>query len=112
MVAIMTAIGRVQKFMTASLTVHLFRCDLSPFLKVGRFAYDALAELYSTSGDFVKRTSVLPPTGSQHKMKKIGSQQPLIGLLADGTWVPMATVHLAAMIAALFAGWMAVRAER
>jgi hypothetical protein len=58
MLAIMTAIERVQKFMTASLTVHLFRCDLSVFLKVGQFAHDALAELYATSGDFVKRTSV------------------------------------------------------
>lgn len=38
--------------------------------------------------------------------------QHLIGLLADGTWVPMATVHFAAITAALLAGWMAVRAER
>jgi hypothetical protein len=35
MLAIMTAIERVQKFMTASLTVHLFRCGLCRFLKVG-----------------------------------------------------------------------------
>lgn len=111
MVAITTAIVRVQKFMAASLTVHLFRYDFSRFLKVGQFAHDALAELYSTSGDFVKRTSVLPPTGSQHKMKKIGSQQPLIGLLADGTWVPMATVHFAAVTGALLAAREAVRAK-
>ena len=38
--------------------------------------------------------------------------QQLTGLLADGTWVPMATVHFTAMTAALLAGWMAVRAER
>jgi DHA1 family bicyclomycin/chloramphenicol resistance-like MFS transporter len=38
--------------------------------------------------------------------------QQLTALLANGSWVPMATVHLAAMIAALFAGWIAVRAER
>jgi hypothetical protein len=38
--------------------------------------------------------------------------QQLTGLLADGTWVPMATVHFAAMTGALLAGWMAVRAER
>jgi DHA1 family bicyclomycin/chloramphenicol resistance-like MFS transporter len=38
--------------------------------------------------------------------------QQLTGLLADGTWVPMATVHFAAVTAALLAGWMAVRAER
>ena len=55
MLAIMTAIERVQKFMTASLTVHLFRCGLCRFLKGGQFAHDALPELYSTSGDFVKR---------------------------------------------------------
>jgi hypothetical protein len=33
------------------------------------------------------------------------------GLLADGTWVPMAAVHFAAVIAALLACWMAVRAK-
>ncbi len=37
--------------------------------------------------------------------------QQLTGLLADGTWVPMATVHFAAMTAPLLAGWMAVRAK-
>jgi MFS transporter, DHA1 family, multidrug resistance protein len=37
--------------------------------------------------------------------------QQLTGLLADGTWVPMATVHFAAVTAALFAGWMAARAK-
>jgi hypothetical protein len=31
--------------------------------------------------------------------------QQLTGLLVDGTWVPMATVHFAAMTAALLAGW-------
>jgi hypothetical protein len=31
--------------------------------------------------------------------------------LADGTWVPMATVHLSAMTGALLASWMAVRAK-
>ena len=44
-------------------------------------------------------------------MKKTGSQQPLIGLLADGTWVPMATVHFAAVTGALLAACMAVRAQ-
>jgi DHA1 family bicyclomycin/chloramphenicol resistance-like MFS transporter len=39
------------------------------------------------------------------------ARQQLTGLLADGTWVPMATVHFAAMTAALLAGWMAVRAK-
>jgi len=37
--------------------------------------------------------------------------QQLTGLLADGTWVPMATVHFAAVTAALLAGWMAARAK-
>ena len=37
--------------------------------------------------------------------------QQLTGLLTDGTWVPMATVHFAAMTAALLASWMAVRAK-
>ena len=37
--------------------------------------------------------------------------QQLTGLLADGTWVPMATVHFAAVTTALLAAWMAVRAK-
>ena len=37
--------------------------------------------------------------------------QQLTGLLADGTWVPMATVHFAAVTGALLAGWMAVRSK-
>ena len=37
--------------------------------------------------------------------------QQLTGMLADGTWVPMAAVQLAAVTAALLAGWMAVRAN-
>jgi MFS transporter, DHA1 family, multidrug resistance protein len=37
--------------------------------------------------------------------------QQLTGLLADGSWVPMATVHFAAVTAALLAGWMAARAK-
>jgi len=32
--------------------------------------------------------------------------QQLAGLLANGTWVPMATVHFPAMTGALLAGWM------
>jgi hypothetical protein len=45
-------------------------------------------------------------------MAPVNALQQLTRLLADGTWVPMATVHFAAMTAALLAGWMAVRAER
>jgi MFS transporter, DHA1 family, multidrug resistance protein len=37
--------------------------------------------------------------------------QQLTGLLADGTWVPMAAVHCAAVTGALLAAWMAVRAK-
>jgi DHA1 family bicyclomycin/chloramphenicol resistance-like MFS transporter len=37
--------------------------------------------------------------------------QQLTGLLADGTWVPMAAVHFAAVIGALLAGLMAVRSR-
>ena len=37
--------------------------------------------------------------------------QQLTGLLADGTWVPMAAVNLAAVTGALLAAWMAVRAR-
>ncbi len=37
--------------------------------------------------------------------------QQLTGLLADGTWVPMAAVQFAAVTGALLAGWMALRAE-
>ena len=35
--------------------------------------------------------------------------QELTGVLADGTWVPMAAVHFAAVTVALLAGWMAAR---
>jgi hypothetical protein len=35
----------------------------------------------------------------------------LTRLLANGTWVPMATAPFAAMTGALLAGWMAVRAK-
>jgi len=37
--------------------------------------------------------------------------QQLTGLLSDGTWVPMAAVHGAAVVGALLAGWMAARAK-
>jgi hypothetical protein len=38
--------------------------------------------------------------------------QQLTGVLADGTWVPMAAVHSAAVIGALLAAWMAATAKR
>jgi DHA1 family bicyclomycin/chloramphenicol resistance-like MFS transporter len=37
--------------------------------------------------------------------------QQLTGLLADGTWMPMAAAHCAAVTAALLAAWMAARAK-
>jgi DHA1 family bicyclomycin/chloramphenicol resistance-like MFS transporter len=37
--------------------------------------------------------------------------QQLTGLLADGTWVPMAAVQFAAVTGALLAAWMAARAK-
>ncbi len=37
--------------------------------------------------------------------------QQLTGLLADGTWVPMAAVHFVAVTGALLAAWMAARAK-
>jgi DHA1 family bicyclomycin/chloramphenicol resistance-like MFS transporter len=37
--------------------------------------------------------------------------QQLTGLLANGTWVPMAAVQFVAVAGALLAGWMAVRAN-
>jgi MFS transporter, DHA1 family, multidrug resistance protein len=37
--------------------------------------------------------------------------QQLTGMLTDGSWVPMASVHFAAVTGALLAGWMAVRAD-
>jgi len=37
--------------------------------------------------------------------------QQLTGLLADGTWIPMAAVQFTAVTGALLAGWMAVRAD-
>ena len=37
--------------------------------------------------------------------------QQLTGVLADGTWVPMAAVHVAAVTGALLSAWMAARAK-
>jgi hypothetical protein len=37
--------------------------------------------------------------------------QEITGLLADGTWVPMAAVHFAAVAVALLAGWVAARSD-
>ena len=38
--------------------------------------------------------------------------QQLTGLLADGSWVPMATVHFVSVTGALLAAWMAASAKR
>jgi hypothetical protein len=44
-------------------------------------------------------------------MAPVNALQQLTRLLAEGTGVPMATVHFAVMTGALLAGWMAVRAK-
>ena len=38
--------------------------------------------------------------------------QQLTGVLADGSWLPMASVHFGAVTGALLAAWMALRALR
>ena len=42
----------------------------------------------------------------------VAALQQLSGLLADGTWVPLATVRFAAVTGALLVAWMAARSER
>ena len=44
-------------------------------------------------------------------MAPVNTLWQLTGLLADGTWVPVAMVHFIVVAATLLAGWMAVRAK-
>ena len=44
-------------------------------------------------------------------MAPVNTLWQLTGLLADGTWVPVAMVHFIVVTATLLAGWMAVRAK-
>jgi DHA1 family bicyclomycin/chloramphenicol resistance-like MFS transporter len=72
-----------------------------PYAQAGAMAVDT--ELAGSASGAVVFSQLFWPAALQQ----------LTGLLADGTWVPMATVHFAAVIVALLAGWMATaRAER
>ena len=70
-----------------------------PYAQAGAMAVDT--ELAGSASGAVVFSQLFWPAALQQ----------LTGLLADGTWVPMATVHFAAVTAALLAGWMAVRAK-
>ena len=70
-----------------------------PYAQAGAMAVDT--ELAGSASGAVVFSQLFWPAALQQ----------LTGLLADGTWVPMATVHFAAVIVALLAGWMAARAE-
>jgi DHA1 family bicyclomycin/chloramphenicol resistance-like MFS transporter len=71
-----------------------------PYAQAGAMAVDT--ELAGSAAGAVVFSQFFRPSALQQ----------LTGLLADGTWVPMATVHFIAMTAALLAGCMAVRTER
>ena len=71
-----------------------------PYAQAGAMAVDT--ELAGSAAGAVVFSQLFWPAALQQ----------LTALLANGSWVPMATVHLAAMTIALFAGWIAVRAER
>lgn len=70
-----------------------------PYAQAGAMAVDA--ELAGSASGAVVFSQFFWPAALQQ----------LTGLLADGTWVPMAAVHFAAVTAALTAAWMAARAE-
>jgi DHA1 family bicyclomycin/chloramphenicol resistance-like MFS transporter len=70
-----------------------------PYAQAGAMAVDA--ELAGSASGAVVFSQFFWPAALQQ----------LTGLLADGTWVPMAAVHITAVIGALLAGWMAARAR-
>ena len=70
-----------------------------PYAQAGAMAVDA--ELAGSASGAVVFSQFFWPAALQQ----------LTGLLADGTWVPMAAVHFAAVTGALLAAWMAVRTE-
>ena len=70
-----------------------------PYAQAGAMAVDT--ELAGSASGAVVFSQLFWPSALQE----------LTGLLADGTWVPMASVHFAAVTVALLAGWMAARAE-
>ena len=71
-----------------------------PYAQAGAMAVDT--ELAGSASGAVVFSQLFWPAALQQ----------LTGMLADGTWVPMATVHFAAVTAALLAGWMAARSNR
>lgn len=68
-----------------------------PYAQAGAMAVDT--ELAGSASGAVVFSQLFWPAALQE----------LTGLLADGTWVPMAAVHFAAVAVALLAGWMAAR---
>ena len=70
-----------------------------PYAQAGAMAVDA--ELAGSASGAVVFSQFFWPAALQQ----------LTGLLANGTWVPMAAVQFAAVAGALLAGWMAVRAN-
>ena len=70
-----------------------------PYAQAGAMAVDA--ELAGSASGAVVFSQFFWPAALQQ----------LTGILADGTWVPMATVIFAAVTVALLAAWMAVRAK-
>jgi DHA1 family bicyclomycin/chloramphenicol resistance-like MFS transporter len=70
-----------------------------PYAQAGAMAVDA--ELAGSASGAVVFSQLFWPAALQQ----------ITGLLADGSWVPMAAVHFVAVTAALLAGWMAARAK-
>ena len=70
-----------------------------PYAQAGAMAVDA--ELAGSASGAVVFSQLFWPAALQQ----------LTGLLSDGTWVPMAAVHVASVVGALFAGWMAARGK-
>ncbi len=70
-----------------------------PYAQAGAMAVDT--ELAGSASGAVVFSQLFWPAALQQ----------LTGLLADGTWVPMAAVHFAAVTGALLAAWMAARAK-
>jgi DHA1 family bicyclomycin/chloramphenicol resistance-like MFS transporter len=70
-----------------------------PYAQAGAMAVDT--ELAGSASGAVVFSQLFWPAALQE----------LTGLLADGSWVPMAAVQFAAVTVALLAGWMAARAE-
>ena len=70
-----------------------------PYAQAGAMAVDT--ELAGSASGAVVFSQLFWPAALQQ----------LTGMLADGTWMPMATVHFVAVTGALLAGRMAVRAK-